>query len=338
MAARIDLQALAEEVPDVNNPSRINYWKTVDDKQVYLEGWCNRCFAGTGIGEYETQEKINYAMDMTPSILAAKAREKGLKLVEGEFVETPDKDFLVGVTIGVYSASDPVGYRVGEPLETNALKVLNFEIIEMGNTHLIADVAKALNVQPSWDAIRKALIDRFGEDAKAIWLVDTAEQAERRYGPQGAFPIEGEVYPVNIPSDAIIGSDLGEDGKLWIWSKTPEDPLVEVRFLKDIPASTGLTGQRVGPYEKGHIYALQKETANFHVRMGDAEYMRAEAARPSLHDLFSGSTLDVYLEAQKSRPLVAAEMETQAIRRWTIRAKATDLGKQIQGEREKHGL
>jgi hypothetical protein len=116
------------------------------------------------------------------------------------------------------------------------------------------------------------------------------------------------------------------------------DPLVEVRFLKDVPGSTSLTGQKVGPYEKGHIYALQKETADFHVRMGDAEYARAEAVRPSLHDLFSGATLDVYLEAAKTRPLVAAEMNRQALQRWRLRSKATDLSNQIQGEREKHGL
>jgi len=116
------------------------------------------------------------------------------------------------------------------------------------------------------------------------------------------------------------------------------DPLVEVHFLRDIPVSTSLTGQKVGPYEKGHVYALQKETADFHVRMGDAEYTRVEATKPSLKDLFSGATLDVYLEAQKSRPLVAAEMNRQALERWRLRSKATDLGKEIQGEREKHGL
>ncbi|MFQ6064277.1 MAG: hypothetical protein ACE5L6_02260, partial [Candidatus Bathyarchaeia archaeon] len=100
---QIDLRALANEVPDVDDPARINYWKTIDNKQIYLEGWCDKCYAGTGIGYYQTDAKINYAIDLTPRILKKKAAEKGLKLLKGRFIETPEKNFLVGVTVGVYT-------------------------------------------------------------------------------------------------------------------------------------------------------------------------------------------------------------------------------------------
>jgi hypothetical protein len=267
---------------------------------------------------------------------------------------------------------DPTGYRVGEPQFTNASKVIEFEVEEMGNAHLLDDVGKALNVEPTLDAINLAIRQRFGSDAVAMWLTDEPEVAEKLYGP-------GEAYEVTVPGDAILGSDLGRDGKLWIWARKPrrvyikgmglfesedgvyfskvspegmagqktlpEDPQkdtgmpgIRVRFLKDIPVSTGLTGKKVGPYVYAAEYVLPKELADFHVRMGDAEYVRAETKRPTLHDLFSGATLDVYLEASRTRPLVAAEMNRQAIERWRLRSKATDLGKEIQGEREKHGL
>lgn len=115
-------------------------------------------------------------------------------------------------------------------------------------------------------------------------------------------------------------------------------PGIMVRFLTDIPASTGLTGEKVGPYIYAGTYVLPKELADFYVRMGQAVYVRAEAEKPSLHDLFSGSTLDDYLEAARTRPLFAVEMEKTAVERWRIRAKADGLIKDIQEERSKHGL
>ncbi len=209
-------ESLAAEVPDVDDPNLINYWKTVDDRQIYLEGWCDKCFAGTGIGKYETQAKINYAEDLTRLVLPRKAKERGLELIEGRFVETSDKDFLVGVTVGVYrkKTENPIGYRVGEPQETNAKKLIEFEVVESGNVPMLDDLAKALKCQPTLESINWAIDDQFGADAIGMWLCDSPEWAEKRYGP-------GEAYSVEIPSDAILTTDLGEDGKLWIWGKEP---------------------------------------------------------------------------------------------------------------------
>lgn len=214
-------KSLASEVPDVDDPRLINYWKIVDDKQVYIEGWCSKCFAGTGLGEYETQGKLNYAKDLTPQILDRKVQERGLKLLEGRFVETPDKDFIYGVTIGVFSK---------------------------------------------------------------------------------------------------------------------ENPLVEVRFLKDVPSFLGLNGKERGPFKKGHVYALEKEAASTYVKLGQAEYVRKEAMKPTLKELFTGATLESYLEAARVKPLLAEEMEKSAVEKWRLRSKAEGLVKEIREEREKHGL
>ncbi len=98
----VDYEAIASEVPDTNNPAKINYWLDIGKYKVYVEGWCDKCFAGTGIGEYETQAKLNYAEDLSPQIFEKKQMRTSRKFLEGRFIETPDKDFIVGVTIGVY--------------------------------------------------------------------------------------------------------------------------------------------------------------------------------------------------------------------------------------------
>lgn len=102
------IKQLIDEVPDVNDPTGVNYWVEVDDELVYLEGWCDECLAGTGfppIGGGEWDQKIEYMRDLTPSILERKAKERNLELIYGGFVEKTEEDYpehLYGVTYGVY--------------------------------------------------------------------------------------------------------------------------------------------------------------------------------------------------------------------------------------------
>lgn len=213
----VTLEKLAMEVPDVDDPREINYWREIEDRVYYIEGWCEQCYAGTGLGSYETEKKINYARDLTPMILEKKAKERGLELVEGRFIETPDKDFIFGVTMGAYKKQRQrsvahVGYRVGEPQETDAKKLIEFEVVESGNVPMLDDLAAALNCEPTLESIKTAIDRQFGADAIGMWLCDSPEWAEKRYGP-------GEAYEVRIPVDAMVGTDLGPDGKLWIWSQ-----------------------------------------------------------------------------------------------------------------------
>ncbi len=104
-ASKAQLEKLIDDVPDANNPAAINYWVTVGDEEVYLEGWCDKCLAGTGYPPMEggeTLAKLDYMRDMTAGILPRKAKEKGLELIEGGFIELEEVENLYGVTYGVY--------------------------------------------------------------------------------------------------------------------------------------------------------------------------------------------------------------------------------------------
>jgi hypothetical protein len=102
------------------------------------------------------------------------------------------------------------GYRVGEPAETSASKVLEFEVEQLENEHILSEVSRTLNCQPSLDSIKKTVCDRFGPAAQAVWLCKNRSHAEKMYGP-------GNVYSVTLPSNAVKISDLGEDGQLWLY-------------------------------------------------------------------------------------------------------------------------
>jgi hypothetical protein len=99
------IEKAIDAVPDVKDPGKINYWQTIGDEEIYLEGWSDKCLAGTGFPTMErggTFEKIAYMQDMTPEILVRKAKERGLEFVEGGFIEREPADNLYGVTYGVY--------------------------------------------------------------------------------------------------------------------------------------------------------------------------------------------------------------------------------------------
>lgn len=96
-----------EAVPDKNDPDVINYWKYLGRYRVYLEGWCDKCLAGTGFEDI-TQggwlDKVDYIVDLTKEILPRKAREEGFTFLEGGFRQfnAGDRAWLYGVTWGVY--------------------------------------------------------------------------------------------------------------------------------------------------------------------------------------------------------------------------------------------
>lgn len=100
-----EIRRLVDEVPDVDDPEEINYWVERGDFVVYLEGWSDKCLAGTGFPPMEeggTTRKLAYIRDLTPGILERKAEERGLTLVRGGFLEREDASALYGVTYGVY--------------------------------------------------------------------------------------------------------------------------------------------------------------------------------------------------------------------------------------------
>lgn len=104
------------------------------------------------------------------------------------------------------------GYRVGEIGESSASHVIDFEVKELGNDHILTDAAKVLKTKSSNSAVQKAINLCFGNDAQAVWLTKKKKRAEEMYGP-------GEVDKIIIPKGAVILSDLGDDGQLWVYKK-----------------------------------------------------------------------------------------------------------------------
>lgn len=101
------IDRLIEEVPDSDDPLEINYWQGMAGKKVYLEGWTDKCLAGTGFPPMEGGEwdaKIEHMVRDVRKTLPEKERERGLRLIEGGFreFEAGDRGFLYGVTWGVY--------------------------------------------------------------------------------------------------------------------------------------------------------------------------------------------------------------------------------------------
>jgi len=111
------LDRLINQVPDKNDTGAINYWVNWGDKKVYLEGWIDKCLAGTGfppVGTFgEWSDKIDYMVAVTRRTLIEKQEEKNrapgigsghLTLIEGGFREfdAGSKTWLYGVTWGLY--------------------------------------------------------------------------------------------------------------------------------------------------------------------------------------------------------------------------------------------
>jgi len=226
-----------------------------------------------------------------------------------------------------------LGYRVGEPQVTNAKALVEFEVEELGNEHLLVDVGKALQCEPNLEAIKTVFDKRFGVDAEAMWLCDTPEWAEKRYGP-------GEAYEVEIPSDAIVLSDLGPDGKLWIWRKPGSNSgtvFVEVRMLKDVPPITGSDMKTYGPFRKGCVYAIPKANARVFLKHGVAVATRKEAEKPTLKELFKGEVLNGYVEAAKVKPFVEEEEEMEEADEETVKKAREKVERLLEKIREAKG-
>jgi hypothetical protein len=112
-----------------------------------------------------------------------------------------------------------VGYRVGRPEVEDAARVINFEVTELSNAHIISDAARALDVAllgtdqaANLAAVLAEIEKRFGPGAVAMWTVQEPEWAIERYGP-------GVVYRVVMPEGTLVISDLGHEGQLRVWRK-----------------------------------------------------------------------------------------------------------------------
>ena len=143
--------------------------------------------------------------------------EKTIKAVD-QFdlyrLQREGKISIVSIDAVKGDGEDPSGYRVGLPDVTRAADVIHFEVTQLNNTHLLRDAAEEFELPAPWDeqAVTAEVEKRFGPDAVAMWLTRDPDYARERYGP-------GVVYRVQIPVGAVVISDLGSDGQLWVWRK-----------------------------------------------------------------------------------------------------------------------
>lgn len=193
---KANIDRLIEEVPDTDDVLLINYWLDIDDKKVYLEGWCDKCLAATDFppiegGEWD--EKIRYMIKDTQRTLFEKQEERDLTLIEGGFreFEAGDRGYLYGVTWGLYSkkanisqeiANLPVykgdawraesGYTHGR--QDTAGDVIRFERDELGNDFgLSEELIKALD---QYHASALTWVTRKRE--QCLWYLSKGESDE----------------------------------------------------------------------------------------------------------------------------------------------------------------
>lgn len=112
-----------------------------------------------------------------------------------------------------------VGYRVEEYQGsgvTNAINIIRYETKELGNEHIVKDVAKVLKVEPTLENVVKAIKEKFGENAEAVWLA--TKEDVKFYEKDSEGNVIGTANKQNIPKNAVKVSDLGKDGSLFIYS------------------------------------------------------------------------------------------------------------------------
>jgi len=117
------------------------------------------------------------------------------------------------------------GFRIGEVYETKATSVLSFEVNELGNTHLLEDAAAVLKCQPNLEDINREITKRWGANAKAVWLCDCKAWAEELYGSG-----EDKANKVLLPQNAMVLSDIGADGKLYVYQGSEARERVNALF------------------------------------------------------------------------------------------------------------
>lgn len=118
---------------------------------------------------------------------------------------------------------DGKGYRCESYMgsaERRAAVIVRYEVEEMGNEHVVDEACKALGLDDcNLDNVLKAIEKEFGPDAMAIWLA-TKEYASKYYCGPGERPTA-----ILIPEDAVIISDLKDEGALFTWKRTEKTDL-----------------------------------------------------------------------------------------------------------------
>ncbi len=94
------------------------------------------------------------------------------------------------------------------------MKVITHEVEELENVSDLKDMASRLNLHPSSSlaVVLQEIENRFGSDAKVIWL--TTLEGVKQYTDHPDTMEGVDVY--RIPEGAFLLNDLGPDGQLFV--------------------------------------------------------------------------------------------------------------------------
>lgn len=213
---KAQIDKFIEAVPDEDDSLAINYWVDMGDKKVYLEGWIDKCLAGTGYPPMEGGEwdsKIQYMIRNTRRTLPriqeesermADPAEVGyghFTLIEGGFreFEGGTKDWLYGVTWGVYSKPPEAVREVPTPEVERVAKIKYFRQQEAKWRETAGNIAEKERGEAAFaSAWTKA--DEFGRLA-----------AELEVNPLPAVhPLVLDRFEHPAPEEMELGGDIGK--------------------------------------------------------------------------------------------------------------------------------
>jgi hypothetical protein len=101
-----NLQSIIDSIPDSDIPSETNLILEIDDKIIYTEGWCDRCFSNYDV--FDRDEMVELAKKLTPGRLENIPKQpqykrfRDKKLIDWKFIELDENNVNYALSIGIY--------------------------------------------------------------------------------------------------------------------------------------------------------------------------------------------------------------------------------------------
>ena len=101
------LDNIINQIPDSDIPSQTNIITEVDNKIIFTEGWCDRCFVNYNLEDLDSM--IDFArtstekrMSQIPNLPQYRDILYGKKLVDFYFYELPNNSVNYALSVGVF--------------------------------------------------------------------------------------------------------------------------------------------------------------------------------------------------------------------------------------------
>jgi hypothetical protein len=103
-----ELSDLIKSIPDSDIPSQTNIITKIDDKIIYIEGWCDRCFSNYDV--YDRDEMVEMAKELGEKRLKNiplqpqyRKRFDGYELEDNRFYDLCDNSYNYCLSVGIYT-------------------------------------------------------------------------------------------------------------------------------------------------------------------------------------------------------------------------------------------